>query len=81
MGGCAQHKALLKQRSKVELLTQSHSEKCCGFGSTFLTTKQPALSAEMVSNKTNVIVDTGTDILSQWRLRLHKATPSAWLRT
>ncbi|MEW8411225.1 MAG: (Fe-S)-binding protein [Candidatus Thiodiazotropha sp.] len=62
MGVAEEHEALLKQLSKVELMTQARKEECCGFGGTFAV-KQPAISAEMVSDKANAIADTGADLL------------------
>ncbi|MEW8506799.1 MAG: (Fe-S)-binding protein [Candidatus Thiodiazotropha sp.] len=62
MGVADEHEVLLKQLSKVELLEQARKEECCGFGGTFAI-KQPALSAEMVSDKANAIIETGADLL------------------
>jgi L-lactate dehydrogenase complex protein LldE len=62
MGVAGEHEALLKQLSNVELLEQTRKQECCGFGGTFAV-KQPAISAELVSDKANAIADTGADIL------------------
>ncbi len=62
MGVAGEHEALLKQLSNVELLEQARKQECCGFGGTFAV-KQPAISAEMVSDKANAITATGADIL------------------
>jgi L-lactate dehydrogenase complex protein LldE len=62
MGAAPAHESLLRQLSNVELLAQAHPEECCGFGGTFAI-KQPAISAEMVSDKANAIADTGAEVL------------------
>ncbi|MEW8000299.1 MAG: (Fe-S)-binding protein [Candidatus Thiodiazotropha endolucinida] len=62
MGVAGEHEALLEQLSNVELLEQARKQECCGFGGTFAV-KQPAISAEMVSDKANAVTATGADIL------------------
>jgi L-lactate dehydrogenase complex protein LldE len=62
MGVAGEHETLLKQLSNVQLLEQARKEECCGFGGTFAV-KQPAISAEMVSDKVNAIVATGAELV------------------
>lgn len=51
-------KALLRQLERVELVELQNERECCGFGGTF-SVKQPAISAAMVSDKVDDIVQTG----------------------
>lgn len=51
-------KKLLGQLEHVELVELQNERECCGFGGTF-SVKQPAISAAMVEDKVNDIVQTG----------------------
>ena len=51
-------KALLAQLANVELAELAHEYECCGFGGTFAV-KQPLISAAMVRDKIDDIVQTG----------------------
>ena len=51
-------KALLRQLERVELVELQNERECCGFGGTF-SVKQPAISAAMVNDKVDDIVQTG----------------------
>ncbi|MDQ5908573.1 MAG: hypothetical protein QG599_664 [Pseudomonadota bacterium] len=51
-------KTLLRQLAQVELVELQSERECCGFGGTF-SVKQPAISAAMVADKVNDIVQTG----------------------
>ena len=53
--------SLLKQLDNVMLLEQSHKAECCGFGGTFVV-KQPEISAAMVTDKTQAILETGARV-------------------
>ena len=62
MGVADEHEALIKQLNNVELLEQKRKKECCGFGGTFAV-KHPEISAEMVSDKAQSILETGSDKL------------------
>ncbi|MES9846495.1 MAG: (Fe-S)-binding protein [Candidatus Sedimenticola sp. PURPLELP] len=62
MGVAEEHEALLQQLANVELVEQERKEECCGFGGTFAV-KHPKISSEMVSEKAQLISDTGADTL------------------
>lgn len=51
-------KTLLRQLERVELVELQNERECCGFGGTF-SVKQPAISAAMVNDKVDDIVQTG----------------------
>ena len=51
-------KALIRQLKNVNLVELQRESECCGFGGTFAV-KQPAISAAMVKDKVEDIVDTG----------------------
>jgi len=51
-------KALIGQLKNVTLVELERETECCGFGGTFAV-KQPAISAAMVTDKVNDIVQTG----------------------
>ncbi len=51
-------KALIRQLANVTLVELARETECCGFGGTFAV-KQPAISAAMVQDKVNDIVQTG----------------------
>ena len=51
-------KTLLRQLAQVELVELQSERECCGFGGTF-SVKQPAISAAMVADKVDDIVQTG----------------------
>ncbi len=50
--------ALLGQLKNVELVEQVRAEECCGFGGTFAV-RHPEISAAMVSEKVETLVDAG----------------------
>jgi L-lactate dehydrogenase complex protein LldE len=51
-------KRLIRQLENVELVELERETECCGFGGTFAV-KQPAISAAMVKDKVDDIVQTG----------------------
>jgi len=51
--------ALLGQLKNVNLVEQVRPEECCGFGGTFAV-RHPEISAAMVSEKVDTLVDAGT---------------------
>jgi L-lactate dehydrogenase complex protein LldE len=51
-------KALIRQLKNVKLVELQRESECCGFGGTFAV-KQPAISAAMVMDKVQDIVDSG----------------------
>jgi len=58
MGAVTDAKSLIGQFENVELVPLQREEECCGFGGTF-SVKQPAISAAMVNDKIDDIVNTG----------------------
>jgi L-lactate dehydrogenase complex protein LldE len=58
MGVIAESKALLDQLAHVELAELHREHECCGFGGTF-SIKFPSISAAMVHDKIDDIVQTG----------------------
>jgi len=58
MGSIADAKSLIGKLENVELVPLQREEECCGFGGTF-SVKQPAISAAMVNDKIDDIVNTG----------------------
>jgi len=57
-------KSLLKQLSNVNLVELRNEHQCCGFGGTF-SVKQPEISAAMVRDKLDDIIQTGvTEVIS-----------------
>lgn len=57
-----QPRALLKQVAGAETVEIAEAETCCGFGGTFCV-KYPDISARMVSDKAEAVIDSGADIL------------------
>lgn len=62
MGVTEDAKALIRQLENVTMKPLKKEAECCGFGGTFAV-KQPALSAAMVRDKVDDIVDTGAGIV------------------
>jgi L-lactate dehydrogenase complex protein LldE len=62
MGVAEEHESLINQLGNVELLEQARKKECCGFGGTF-SIKHPAISAAMVSDKAESILETNPDRL------------------
>ena len=58
----AEHRALLQQLDKVDLVEPERCEECCGFGGTF-SVKHPDLSVAMVKDKADAISATGASRL------------------
>ena len=57
-----EHENLLRQLSNVELVEQVRKEECCGFGGTFAV-KHAEISAAMVQDKADAIIETGAERL------------------
>lgn len=51
---------LLKNVDGLELVEMKHPERCCGFGGTF-SIKEPEISAEIVDEKCQYIIESGAD--------------------
>jgi L-lactate dehydrogenase complex protein LldE len=60
MGVVDEPKQLLEQLSNIELIPLKREKECCGFGGTF-SIKAPAISAAMVTDKTEDIQQTGAN--------------------
>ncbi len=58
MGVADEHRALVQQMDKAELVVQDRETECCGFGGTFAV-KAADISAAMVADKCDAIVATG----------------------
>ena len=58
MGSHLSSRALLDGLSKVSVVDQARADECCGFGGTF-SLKHPTISAAMVSDKLEALMDTG----------------------
>jgi L-lactate dehydrogenase complex protein LldE len=59
MGIIEDSKSLIRQLKNVDLIDLQHETECCGFGGTFAV-KQPAISAAMVKDKADDILQTGS---------------------
>lgn len=46
----------------LEYVEMKHADRCCGFGGTF-SVKQPEISAEIVREKCQTVIDTGAEVL------------------
>lgn len=62
LGVAPQLAEVLARLDKVETVEPEMAEECCGFGGTF-SVKQPAISGDMVGDKTRHIRATGAEIL------------------
>jgi L-lactate dehydrogenase complex protein LldE len=62
IGANEEHKALLRQLRRVELIEPEHAEECCGFGGTFAV-KHPEVSNAMVQDKADAILRSGAERL------------------
>ena len=60
MGVIGDAKALLDQLENVTVIPLERENECCGFGGTFAV-KQPAISAAMVTDKVDDILQTGVE--------------------
>jgi len=57
-----EHKTLLRQLQRVELVEPERTEECCGFGGTF-SVKHPDVSLAMVKDKADAISRSGAERL------------------
>ncbi len=55
-------KSLVRRLANVELVELQRESECCGFGGTFAV-KQPQISAAMVTDKVDDILDTGAAVV------------------
>ncbi len=55
-------KSLIRRLDNVELVELQRESECCGFGGTFAV-KQPQISAAMVTDKVDDILDTGAAVV------------------
>lgn len=62
LGIRTQPRALLDKVSGLEQVEVKEAETCCGFGGTFCV-KYPDISARMVSDKAEAVIDSGADVL------------------
>jgi len=62
MGVAEDHLQLLGQLRNVELQEPERKEECCGFGGTFAV-KNPEISAAMVRDKADALLNTGASRL------------------
>ena len=53
---------LLDGLPAIEIVQPRHSAECCGFGGTFAV-KQPAISAAMVADKCDALLESGADVV------------------
>ncbi|WP_249384112.1 (Fe-S)-binding protein [Chitinivorax sp. B] len=58
MGTLQTGRALLSRLQNVTLAVQGHESECCGFGGTF-SIRHPEISAAMVADKTQALLETG----------------------
>lgn len=62
LGAADRIERLIAGLSGVQALEQHHKTECCGFGGTFAV-KQPAISAAMVADKCDALLESGADVV------------------
>ncbi len=62
LGVVEQPERLLAMVDGLEYVPLPHAEECCGFGGTFAV-KMPAISASLVDDKVDHVLETGADLL------------------